>query len=298
MSDLSVEDTFEIIGDKLVSKRPDCAGFSFNTDVASSCYEDAYPTIISHAHFRAQSLYDEATTVKDFRPREYDISDRNIEMVRRVGGVVGPFVTEGPISLPPSQAETSFKNDCAMSSKGFGYAFRYGLQKMDGRGVGMATDFTFIPNVGPRFGRDACWAYHLASSAKKERSLNPGQFASDVQDKGIAYEGLDPARGVRVGDNRPLTAYRMGKRPPFDFNIDGLAHYGLVPDMLQDLKNLGMTTADFEALFSSAESYIEMWEKTERISGIYQSNQFYQFVPATLDCDKACRGLCPKVAMK
>jgi microsomal dipeptidase-like Zn-dependent dipeptidase len=292
MSDLSVKDVFEIIGNNLVRKHPDCIGFSLNTDVQSSCYEEAYPTIISHAHFRAQSFYDEATTVKDFRPREYDISDRNIEMVRRVGGVLGPFVTEGPISPPPNQTETSFKNDCAMSSKGFGYAFRYGLQEMRGRGVGMATDFTFIPNVGPRFGREACWAYHLASNARKERSLNPGQFATDVQDKGVVYKEFTPARTVRVGNNLPLTVYEMGRRR-FDFNIDGLAHYGLVPDMLQDLKNLGLPAADFEALFSSAESYVQMWEKIWRISGC-EFNAHCGFVPPKQDCENACQDICPK----
>ena len=50
------------------------------------------------------------------------------------------------------------------------------------------------------------------------------------------------------------------------FNLDGLAHFGLLPDMLQDLKNLGPSRDDFEALFSSAESYISMWEKVERLS--------------------------------
>ncbi len=44
-----------------------------------------------------------------------------------------------------------------------------------------------------------------------------------------------------------------------DYNKDALAHYGLVPDMLQDLKNLGMTNTDFESLFSSAEVYLQLW---------------------------------------
>jgi hypothetical protein len=55
----------------------------------------------------------------------------------------------------------------------------------------------------------------------------------------------------------------MGARKhPFDFNLDGLAHFGLVPDMLQDLKNLGMAEDNFAALFSSAEAYLKMWQKT------------------------------------
>jgi hypothetical protein len=40
-----------------------------------------------------------------------------------------------------------------------------------------------------------------------------------------------------------------------------------VPDMLQDLKNLGMPADNLEALFSSAEAYLKMWEKTWDASG-------------------------------
>jgi hypothetical protein len=51
----------------------------------------------------------------------------------------------------------------------------------------------------------------------------------------------------------------------FDFNEDGLANYGLIPDMLQELKNLGLPPKDFEALFASAESYLQTWEKALRV---------------------------------
>ena len=61
----------------------------------------------------------------------------------------------------------------------------------------------------------------------------------------------------------------LGKDRTYDFNVDGLAHFGLIPDMLQDLKNVGLSQGDFQSLFSSAESYIEMWEKTERVSGAH-----------------------------
>jgi hypothetical protein len=61
-----------------------------------------------------------------------------------------------------------------------------------------------------------------------------------------------------------LEPYRMGQRI-FDFNEDGLAHYGLLPDMLQDLKDLG--DEDMQTLFQSAEGYLQMWEKVERLRG-------------------------------
>jgi hypothetical protein len=49
-----------------------------------------------------------------------------------------------------------------------------------------------------------------------------------------------------------------------NFNNEGLAHFGLVPDMLQDLKNVEMPKRDFQALFGSAEAYLQMWERVER----------------------------------
>ena len=53
----------------------------------------------------------------------------------------------------------------------------------------------------------------------------------------------------------------MGRRT-FDFNVDGLAHYGLLPDLLQDLKNIGLGAEAFDALFSSAEAYLATWERS------------------------------------
>jgi hypothetical protein len=44
----------------------------------------------------------------------------------------------------------------------------------------------------------------------------------------------------------------------------GLAHYGMIPDFLQDGRNIGLTDKDLTPLFSSAEDYIQMWEKCER----------------------------------
>jgi hypothetical protein len=103
--------------------------------------------------------------------------------------------------------------------------------------VGLATDMTFISMVSPRFGKDACEGYmHLPQSTR----VVYGQGPSD------------------------LKPFRMGQRD-FDFNEDGLAHYGLLPDLLQDLKNLG--DEDLETMFRSAEGYLQMWEKVERLRG-------------------------------
>ena len=264
MSEKSVADTFSLIVQRL-PRRLNCAGFAGGT-APEECYKEAYPTISSHIFFRSQALLNEQTTDKDFRPSEYQLSDSDLEILRRVGGVVGPMVWELPLHVDGVQQPAPFKNDCAMSSKGFGYAFRYALEKMNRVGVGMATDFTFIPGTGPRFGDNACYAYKLAKDPNGERGLNPG-FYNIKQYDGVKYEDW-VSRRVNVRKDVEIKPYRMGERKnPFDFNVEGLAHYGMVPDLLQDLKNLKMPTEDFAVLFSSAEAYIQMWEKTWKVAG-------------------------------
>jgi hypothetical protein len=65
------------------------------------------------------------------------------------------------------------------------------------------------------------------------------------------------------GDNAPLKRSKAGPRRDFDYNVDGMAHYGLLPDFLQDLRNIGLTKEDLAPLFRGAYDYIVMWEKAE-----------------------------------
>jgi microsomal dipeptidase-like Zn-dependent dipeptidase len=67
------------------------------------------------------------------------------------------------------------------------------------------------------------------------------------------------------GNNTPLTRSYAGNRD-FDINIDGVAHYGMLPDLFQDLKNVGLTDNDLVPLFRSAEDYIQMWSLAEERS--------------------------------
>ncbi|MFU8807252.1 MAG: hypothetical protein ACNA8W_25815, partial [Bradymonadaceae bacterium] len=60
-----------------------------------------------------------------------------------------------------------------------------------------------------------------------------------------------------------FTEPRVGERV-IDFNTEGLAHVGLIPELLEDARNDGVSDEEFEALFKSAEGYLRMWEKAER----------------------------------
>ncbi len=79
-----------------------------------------------------------------------------------------------------------------------------------------------------------------------------------------ASEQVDPVR-------YPFTSYagditfsepRAGERR-FDFNTEGLAHIGLLPELLDDARRDAVSEGDLEPLFRSAEGYIRMWERAE-----------------------------------
>ena len=70
------------------------------------------------------------------------------------------------------------------------------------------------------------------------------------------------------GDNPPLERNTAGPRRDFDINLDGLAHYGLLPDFLQDLRNQGLSIQDLATLFRSANDYVEVWATCEQRAAI------------------------------
>jgi microsomal dipeptidase-like Zn-dependent dipeptidase len=70
------------------------------------------------------------------------------------------------------------------------------------------------------------------------------------------------------GDNPPMVRDTAGARRDFDINLDGVAHYGLLPDFLQDMRNQGLDVKDFAPLFRSANDYVEVWAKCEERSAV------------------------------
>jgi hypothetical protein len=176
MSDRSMCDTYEAIGKRLAL--PECKNIWF--DDAPECNANAYPAIISHAHFRAQGIYED-TQVDDYKPSEYDISDGNLKMVRRLAAVVGPFVTEGRIDPVKPGVELPFPPNGGNYSINFAYSFRYADRAVNtpadaaagASRVGFATDMTFIPTVSPRFGPNACDGYNVKRHGKRKSPRTP-----------------------------------------------------------------------------------------------------------------------------
>jgi hypothetical protein len=68
-----------------------------------------------------------------------------------------------------------------------------------------------------------------------------------------------PLYQSRACDGRDFSAATSDCKRTFDFNVDGLAHVGMLPDLIQDLSKIGLNDNDLTPLFRSAESYISMW---------------------------------------
>jgi len=66
------------------------------------------------------------------------------------------------------------------------------------------------------------------------------------------------------GDNIPLVRSKAGSTRDFDINLDGMAHYGMLPDLLQDMCNAGLTAEDLAPLFRSAYDYVQMWDTCQQ----------------------------------
>ena len=154
-------------------------------------------------------------------------------------------------------------NDCMYSTKEWSQAYLYGVNAMGGP-VGMGSDFNGIAgHVGPRFGSGACggnWAERTLQEAANNR---------------LVYPFTLPGFGT-------FDKQVSGQRA-FDFNNDGLAHIGLLPDMVADLKNVGLTDQQLQPLFGGAQAYINSWSLVAHVPPQITSADTATFQAAVAD---------------
>jgi hypothetical protein len=82
--------------------------------------------------------------------------------------------------------------------------------------------------------------------APEDAAANPLHYPFRVAGGGILFDRQ------RTGDRT------------FDLNTDGVAHYGLVPDLLADMERRPQGRRAIGLLFRSAEAYLRMWERAVR----------------------------------
>jgi microsomal dipeptidase-like Zn-dependent dipeptidase len=212
-----------------------------------------YPVVAGHTGFMDTSVGSKRS--------EGQKTDAQMNRIRNLGGMVAPIFHQGTKFEIVGVAGGPVPNDCSNSSKTWAQAYRYAASKMAGGrlngAVGIGTDFNGLAGQpGPRFGGDRCGG---------DNPLVP-------QGGGVGYPFAP--------HGKPGVIHRavIGERT-FDFNVDGMAHMGMIPDFVEDLKSLGMSDDDLRPLYSSAEAYIQMWKRAEELN-IYPPSLALSLSPA------------------
>lgn len=154
---------------------------------------------------------------------------QQLGVIRARGGLVSLILHQGKTATYTPSWRGAVPNDCEGSSKTWAQAYLNAVDRMGGPGsaaVGLASDQGFNEMIRPRCGQS-----------------------------GVTYP-------ITVRTGGTLGKSVVGQRT-FDFNADGLAHIGMLPDFIEDLKKVGLTDQDLTPLFRSAEQYIRMWEKAQ-----------------------------------
>jgi microsomal dipeptidase-like Zn-dependent dipeptidase len=73
-----------------------------------------------------------------------------------------------------------------------------------------------------------------------------------------------PDSSVTIAYDETFTRCKTGNRT-WDFNVDGVAHYGMWPDYMRAWDAVGMTADEKNVFMHSAEDFVVMWEKCARV---------------------------------
>jgi microsomal dipeptidase-like Zn-dependent dipeptidase/multisubunit Na+/H+ antiporter MnhG subunit len=173
--------------------------------------------------------------------------------MRALGGMVAPNLYQGGTADIHSYSPT-VPHDCGYSARTWAQTYLYAVDQMRGGpgllGVGMGTDFNgFVKSPAPRVGSESldlkpCGDDMLAAQ------VVPGTPGRSL----VTYPFDAHGKPGRFFEQRTgLTEYNI--------NRHGVAHAGLLPDFIQELKMIGVSSEQLEPLFHSAEKYLQVWER-------------------------------------
>lgn len=229
-------------------------GMIIDTDhMSAQTFKDAlnmleplsYPAVSGHVGFNELNRGDKS--------HEGNRTPAEVQRIQRVNGMVATITHQGNLNEINTEPGTrAIFHTCGNSSETTAQAYMYAVNHLPGQPVGIGTDFNgFAGQPGPRFGTQAC----------------PGGKGPGYQAKPqLAYPFTIRTSHGSVTMNRGLVGQRT-----YDFNTDGLAHIGLVPDMIADWQNMGLDAKDLDPLFDSAAGYMRLWmrarDSSKRVSG-------------------------------
>ena len=207
-------------------------------DTLEIAIENDYPLISSHTSIRELAVRGAGQrSASRVLAHEAMRSDAVLREIQRLGGVLGIGAHVGP----------TIKREVDDSANWM-LSYRYALEGLGFSSVAIGTDMNGLARApGPRF----------------ERTFD--------QDEPRPRFRREAVRHIRYRKDRvPLVRALLDRnwlgRRDYDFNFDGLAHYGLLPDFTTDVAlSLGTgTEPDDQAMkpfFTSARAFVDAWAK-------------------------------------
>lgn len=211
--------------------------------------QSMYPVVSGHAGFNEINRNNESN--------EGNRSPTEIGRILGVGGMFAIIPHQGDkddvVTYP---AGSNISHTCGNSSETVVQAYRYAVAHTGGGPVGFGTDMNgFAGWPSPRFGPDACSGGGYSTTTVSK----PGGGTTTVPKPMLDYKtAMINATGIQIRVDQS----QVGNKT-FDYNIDGLAHIGMLPDMIADFEVMGMQPQELDPLFFSTEGYIRLWERAE-----------------------------------
>ena len=236
------------------------------------------------------------TAITTDRKNENAKSDNELSYLYQYGGLIG--VGLGGTTTGTRGYTTTFSgwrvsvpNDCSNSSKSWAQNYLYTVDHLGGpehAAVAFASDQPLNPFLGPRLGymgNDTPVTNEVIRGCGNVISEQQKQAAATMVKYPIPIvvnrTGYAPSAPVQLWQSK------LGNRA-WDFNLDGMAHIGMYPDLLQDVSNLGLTPRDLAPAYRSAEQYIEMWERAE---GTFNTGESSTIPPASTTPNTTVRSI-------
>lgn len=221
----------------------DRLGFDRILQIAESRH---YPGIVSGHTGLVGASTANPPNLDDSGRHEGNKTDQMVQRINSLGGFISLIPHQGGRSrVRDISSAFGAPYDCGNSSESWAQVYLYATQDLGLNAVGIGSDFNgFAGWSAPRFGPDACAGDHPAS--------------------------YSPTNGVQYGPSlvdyfgNPLPQYTFGNKT-WNFNTDGLAHVGMLPDFIADLQAQGLGSR-LGPLFNSVEAYVKMWEKVDDVT--------------------------------
>jgi microsomal dipeptidase-like Zn-dependent dipeptidase len=229
---------------------------------------------------------------------EAQLASQELDQIIRFGGALAPILVPANSKVqedtyPPDDppGATVAPHTCGGTTESFIQAYRYLVDKLSqaklisGKpafvGVGFGSDFNGLAGwPAPRFVQGPVVGVTDFGATLKDAFVGtsldapPGycyEFANTPEDAPgrapfVRYPFTSPLTGRQFDRSKLLWSFR---NEPYDISIDGVAHVGMIPDFVEELRVLGLSDQELEPLWRGAEAYIRAWEVSEAFRGSY-----------------------------